>query len=91
MTTDPLLMHKDKPIEDYTEGEIALMTPEERKNITNDATRFVVSGGEISPDQCAALVRLLVYVRRRSVKDNPHATAAARERATVTAATLDDI
>ena len=91
MTTSPLLMHKDKPIEDYTEGEIALLEPGERKSITENATRFVVSGGEITPDQCASLVRLLVYTRRRDVKDNPRATAAAREADVITAATLDDI
>ncbi len=89
MTTE--LTHNGKPIESITEGEIALMSPGERKDITDSATRFVVGGGKLTPDQCANLVRLLVYVRRRAVKDNPRATAAAREAATVTAATLDDI
>ena len=91
MTTSPLLMHKGKPIEDYTEGEIALMEPDERKSITDSAQRFVVAGGDITPDQCASLIRMLVYVRRRAVKDNPRATAAAHKAAQVTAATLDDI
>ncbi len=89
MTTE--LTHNGKPIESITEGEIALMEPGERAAITDNAQRFVVSGGHITPEQCATLIRLLVYVRRRAVKDNPRATAAARAAATVTAATLDDI
>ncbi len=89
MTTT--LTHNDKPIEDFTEGEIASMEPGERGDIITNAQRFVVAGGNITPEQCANLTRLLVYVRRRAVKDNPRATAAAREAATITAATLDDI
>ncbi len=85
------LTHNDKPIEDYTEDEIALMEPSERTDIITTAQRYVVAGGEITPDQSANLTRLLVYVRRRAVKDNPRATAAARASAQVTAATLDDI
>ncbi len=85
------LTHNDKPIEDFTEGEIALMEPGERVEIITDAQRFVVAGGNITPEQSANLTRLLVYVRRRAVKNNPRATAAAREAAQVTAATLDDI
>ncbi len=91
MTTPPALMHNDKPIESFTEGEIALMEPRERTDIITTAQRYVTSGGKITPDQSANLTRLLVFVRRRAVKDNPRATAAAREAATVTAATLDDI
>ena len=85
------LTHNDKPIEDFTEGEIAAMEPRERTDIITEAQRFVTAGNHLTPDQCANLTRLLVYVRRRAVKDNPRATAAAREAATVTAATLDDI
>ena len=91
MTTLPPLTHNDKPIEDFTEGEIALMEPGERTDIITTAQRFVVAGGEITPDQSANLTRLLVYVRRRAVKDNPRATAAAHKASEVTAATLDDI
>ncbi len=90
MTTEPFT-HNDKPIESFTEGEIALMEPGERTKITTNATRFVVGGGHFTPDECATLVRILIYVRRRAVKDNPRATAAARAAAQVTAATLDDI
>ncbi len=90
MTAEPFT-YNDKPIESFTEGEIALMEPGERTKITDNATRFVVGGGHFTPDECAALVRILVYVRRRAVKDNPRATAAARQAAQVTAATLDDI
>ncbi len=85
------LTYNNKPIEDFTEGEIAAMEPKERKDITTHATLFVNGGGKLTPDQCAVLVRLLVYTRRRAVKDNPRATAAARQAAQVTAATLDDI
>ncbi len=91
MTTPSELTHNDKPIESFTEGEIALMEPRERTDIITTAQRYVNSGGKITPDQSANLTRLLVYVRRRAVKDNPRATAAAREAAQVTAATLDDI
>ncbi len=91
MTAEAQLTYKGKPIEDYTEGEIALMEPGERADIITTAQRFVVAGGHITPDQSANLTRLLVYVRRRAVKDNPRATAAARQAAQITAATLDDI
>ena len=91
MTTPLALTHNDKPIEDYTEGEIALMEPGERTDIITTAQRYIVAGGHITPDQSANLTRLLVYVRRRAVKDNPRATAKAREAAEVTAASLADI
>ncbi len=91
MTTPLPLTHKDKPIESFTEGEIAIMEPGERTDIITAAQRYVVAGGHFTPEQNANLTRLLVYTRRRAVKDNPRATAAARQAAQVTAATLDDI
>ncbi len=90
MTTEPFT-HNGKSIESVTEDEIAAMEPGERTKITNSATLFVNGGGHFTPDECATLVRILIYTRRRAVKDNPRATAAARQAAQVTAATLDDI
>ena len=91
MTTTLALIHNDKPIEELTEGEIAVMETKERVDIINTAQRYVASGGEITPEQGANLTRLLIYVRRRAVKDNPRASAAARKAVEVKPASLDDI
>lgn len=85
------LTHDDKPIGDLTENDITLMDPRERKDLIDAAQRHVSSGGKITVEQNASLVRLLIYTRRRDVKDNPRASAAARAAAEVKPASLDDI
>ncbi len=85
------LIHNEKPIADLTEAEITAMEPKERVEIVNTAQRFVAEGGKITPEQGANLTRLLIHIRRRAVKDNPRASAAARKAAEVAPATLDDI
>ena len=94
--TDPTdltltLTHKDKPIADLTEAEVTIMEPGERVVLVNAAQQHIARGGTVSPEQSASLTRLLVYIRRRSVKDNPRASTAAKAAAEVQPAGLDDI
>ena len=86
-----ILRYQGKLLEDLTENEISLMEPRERVDLCNIAQRHVVSDGLITTSQSANLTRLLIHIRRRAVKDNPRATAAARKAAEVAPASIDDI
>jgi len=78
------------PLGELTEDTIRSLDPIEMKGVINEAQAQTVGGTDLTPEETANCVMIMVLQRKSHVKGNPRASKAAKANIDLTPGSFED-